>query len=68
MPEEESPAYHRLYRILIVLVASYLPVVGVVGFLGYVFLHTMILFWVLGGAYFVAFLIFGLQAFRARPR
>jgi cell division septal protein FtsQ len=61
-----SPEFRRAFRVLIILVASYLPVAGVVGVIGWMMAHSLVPLMVAAGLYVVAIAVVGLKAWRAR--
>jgi hypothetical protein len=66
--DSSEHVFQRSYRALVVLVALYVPVVGIAGFLGWAFLHSLVVLWVCFVLYFAAIAIYGLRAYQARPR
>ncbi|HEY0564310.1 MAG TPA: hypothetical protein VGC88_01930 [Terriglobales bacterium] len=66
LEESGSPEFRRAFRVLIILVASYLPVAGLVGIAGWMAAHSLVPLMVAAGLYVVAIAVVGLKAWRER--
>lgn len=56
--------FNHTNKILLWLVASCVPVVGLIGFAGYALSHSLLAFWIVFGIYIDAFVIYGLKGYR----
>jgi hypothetical protein len=61
-----SPAYRRSFRILVILVVSYLPVAGLAGVIGWTVAHSLMPLVITAALYLLAIALFGFKAWRAR--
>jgi hypothetical protein len=56
--------FHHTNKVLLWLVASCLPVAGVIGFIGYALFHSVLAFWIIFGIYVDAFVIYAVKGYR----
>lgn len=65
-PHEQQ--FTRTSKLLLVLVAAFLPVSGAIGILGVFFFHSLLTLWIVGGAFILAFIVLGIKGAREYRR